>query len=274
MSAISPAIAAVQAFPHWVSPCGTVLLVNGDCRSSIGEIAADCAIADPPYGDTSLEWDEIVKGWQVSIRAPQLWCFGSFRCFLEDQAAFNGWSLAQEVVWEKHNGSSFHADRFKRVHELAVHFYRGKWSDLYIDPQVTMDATKRTVRRRQRPPHTGHIEAGHYVSEDGGPRMMRSVLRVRSCHGYAVHPTQKPIDIILPLIRYSCPVGGVVLDLFSGSGTVPAACLQAERHCIAFEIDPTYYAIARDRISAALGMEVARPDGTVQKRLWTPKVTP
>ena len=34
------------------------------------------------------------------------------------------WRYAQDIVWEKHNGSGFHADRFKRVHEHAVQFYR------------------------------------------------------------------------------------------------------------------------------------------------------
>jgi site-specific DNA-methyltransferase (adenine-specific) len=70
---------------------------------------------------------------------------------------------------ERHD---FHADRFKRVHELVAQFYRADvpWSAVYNDVQTSPDATARTVRRKMRPPHTGHIDAGHYVSEDGGPR--------------------------------------------------------------------------------------------------------
>ena len=41
-----------------------------------------------------------------------------------ERFAENGWKYAQDIVWEKHNGSGFHADRFKRVHEHAVQFYR------------------------------------------------------------------------------------------------------------------------------------------------------
>ncbi len=40
-----------------------------------------------------------------------LWVFGSLRCFMATAAAFRdaGWKYAQEIVWEKQNGSSFHA---------------------------------------------------------------------------------------------------------------------------------------------------------------------
>ena len=65
--------------------------------------------------------------------------------------------------------------------------------------------------------HMGHIEAGSYTSEDGGPRLMRSVIEENNCHGCAVHPTQKPVNLLMPLIKYSCPPGGTVLDLFAGS---------------------------------------------------------
>jgi site-specific DNA-methyltransferase (adenine-specific) len=82
----------------------------------------------------------------------------------------------------------------------------------------------------------GHIEAGHYVSQDGGPRLMRSVLAVRSCHGYAEHPTQKPIDLLTPLIEYSCPPGGLVLDPFMGSGSTLVAARQSGRRAIGIEI--------------------------------------
>ena len=126
------------------------------------------------------------------------------------------WRQAQEIVWEKHNGSNFHADRFKRVHELVVQLYKRSTpcEEVYKRPVYTNDATARAVRRKRRPTHTGHIEAASYKSEDGGPRLMTSVLYERSCHGYADHPTQKPIGILRTLLEYSCPEKGMVLDLF------------------------------------------------------------
>lgn len=219
-------------------------IYHGDCRDiipTLGVQVADMVLADPPYGETSLRWDKRVNGWLSlageSLKSSgSLWCFGSTRMFLElGMAEFCGWKFAQDVVWEKHNGSSFHADRFKRVHENALHFYRGEWAMIYKNPIKTFDATKRTVRRKQRPPHMGNIDGGQYVSMDGGPRLMRSVIAVRSCHGYAVHETQKPVGIVLPLVEYSCPVGGTVLDPMMGSGTTLEVCQSSGRYAIGIE---------------------------------------
>jgi site-specific DNA-methyltransferase (adenine-specific) len=239
-------------------------ILIGDCRELMLHAGPfdpgpfDCIIADPPYGDTSLDWDKQVKGWQEVARARlkptgSMWVFGSLRYFMSDGPAFeaSGFRYAQEIVWEKHNGSSFHADRFKRVHELAVQFYRADsaWADVYNEVQKTNDATARTVRRKKRPPHTGHIEAGHYVSEDGGPRIMRSVIYARSCHGRAIHPTEKPVDLLEILIRTSCPPGGWVSDFFAGSGAAGDAAIYTGRNYIGTEINEEYAAAARKRLA-------------------------
>lgn len=196
-----------------------------DLLSSLDLSTVTAVVTDPPYGETSLDWDRWPPGWPGVLaaalggRAVSLWCFGSMRMLLEHHAEFVDWSFAQDIVWEKHNGSGFHADRFKRVHEFATHWYRGAWADVVKVPQFTKDATARQVRRKGRPAHLGQIESSVYESEDGGPRLQRSVMRVRSCHGSAVNPTQKPIGIVEPLIRYSSAGGGLVLDPFCGSGT-------------------------------------------------------
>lgn len=230
-----------------------VTLYHGDCRDTMPRLpAGDVVVTDPPYGDTSLGWDRRIEGWVSLVRAPQVWVFSSLRALLRvaDDFTDDGWRLAQEVVWEKHNGSGFHADRFRRVHEFAVHFYRGKWSDLYREVQTTPDATKRARRTKTRPPHTGHIEMTPYVSEDGGPRLMRSVLRIRSEHGRAIHPTQKPLGILDPLIRFSCPPDGLVVDPFAGSASTLVAARAAGRRAIGIEIDDAYCEAAVRRLEA------------------------
>lgn len=207
----------------------------GDCREVLPTLPAgfaDCCIADPPYGDTSLDWDHICEGWIPHVARAlkpdaSIWVFGSMRFFGEElvfaEMKANGFAYSQDVVWEKQNGTGFQNDRFRRIHEHAVMFYRGRWNSVYHSVQYTNDVRARVVRRKQRPTHTGNSEAGHYVSEDGGPRLMRSVLAVRNEHGRAVHPTQKPVGLVLPILRYSCPPGGVVLDPFAGSGSTGAA---------------------------------------------------
>lgn len=229
-------------------------MYHGDCREVMEHLEpVQVVITDPPYGDTSLRWDRQVYGWMdwvedLLIPSGSVWVFGSFRFFFGNSSEFKQWKFAQDVVWEKHNGSSFHADRFKRVHEHAVQFYQGSWGQIYKNPVKTLDAVDRAVRRKKRPTHMGHIEAGSYVSHDGGPRLMRSVIYARSCHGNAEHPTQKPVEVIDPLLGYSCPPDGIVLDPFAGSGSTLAAARALGLTAIGIEIDERYCEIAAKRL--------------------------
>src|SRR6266496_5990747 len=126
-----------------------VTLYHGDCREVIPTLGltADCIVADPPYGETSLAWDRWPNGWPtVAAQATQsMWCFGSLRMFLDRRDEFVEWKLSQDVVWEKHNGSSLHGDRFRRVHEHGPHWYRGDWAAIYHEPPLEV-----TGRRAQR----------------------------------------------------------------------------------------------------------------------------
>lgn len=250
----------------------SVRILVGDCRAAMpSEGPFDMVLADPPYGDTSLSWDRKVEGWLTPAAASlkptgSLWVFGSLRFLMHLGADFKaaGLRYAQDIVWEKHNGSSFHADRFKRVHEHVVQFYRADspWAAVYNDPRFTNDATKRTVRRKAtRAAHTGHIEAGTpYVSEDGGPRLMRSVLQIRSAHGRAIHPTEKPCELLEILVRTSCPSGGLVGDWFAGSGAGGEACMMSGRLYVGAEIDSDMAAKAQARLASILPFTANQTD--------------
>lgn len=219
----------------------SVRLYYGRCEDvlpSLG-LTVDLILTDPPYGETSLTWDRWPKGWPAFAAdyARSMWCFGSMRMFLNqrDEFDFATWRLSQDVVWEKHNGSGFHADRFRRVHEHALHWYRGDWSTIRHEAQTTPDATARTVRSKRRPTHTGHIERTPYVSLDGGPRLMTSVLYAPSMHGNAINETEKPVSILEPLIAYGCPPDGTVLDLFAGSSSTLVAARNIGRKAVGIE---------------------------------------
>jgi site-specific DNA-methyltransferase (adenine-specific) len=85
--------------------------------------------------------------------------------------------------------------------------------------------------------------------------MERSVIYARSCHGSAVHPTQKPVEILLPLIEYSCPPGGVVLDPFGGSFSTGVACHLSGRRFIGIESDPERFDIGCSNLADSLRQE-------------------
>ncbi len=234
-------------------------IYHGDCREVMPGLArgVDVVVTDPPYGETSLAWDVPVHDWLALIRglllpSGSLWCFGSLRMFMAASHEFAAWNLAQDVIWEKQNGSGFHADRFRRVHEHVVQFYLGRWDEVYHQPVQTFDASRRVIRRQKaRPPHMGpgKLEGTRYQSEDGGPRLMRSVIAITSCHGYAQHPTQKPLGIIAPLLEYSCPPGGAVLDCFMGSGSTLVAARKMGLTGVGVDLDERCCEMAANRLA-------------------------
>jgi site-specific DNA-methyltransferase (adenine-specific) len=232
-----------------------VQLYAGDYHDGM-QLLADArptaVITDPPYGETNLKWDRWVEGWlaDAAMVSDALWCFGSFRMFHEHADEFRAWKYSQEVIWEKHNGSGMLNDRFRRVHELAVLWYQGAWSKLHHETPTTNDAVKRTMHRSHKPAHLhGETKAIAFNSERGGPRLMRSVIQARNEHHRAIHPTQKPLGIVAPLIEYSVPRGGLVADLFGGSATTALAARQAGRRAIVFEGDVKMADAAARRLS-------------------------
>jgi len=223
----------------------TVRIITGDCRDvmkSLTTASVDLVLSDTPYGVTACAWDKCVDGWldelpRIMKPSASLWCFGSMRFFMERSSDFAKWKYAQDLIWEKHNGSNGFADRFRRVHEHVVQFYRGKWRDVYKNPVHSDDATARCVRRKQKAQHWSKIEPGNFISVDGGPRLMRSVICARSMHGRAIHPTQKPEALLAPIIEYSCPQGWVILDCFGGSGSTGVVAESMGRNAILIEKD-------------------------------------
>ena len=129
---------------------GSIALWHGYMREIIADerITADLVVADPPYGETSLQWDRWPVGWleAASPASSALWCFGSLRTFGMHWPEFlnASWTYSQDVIWEKHNGSGFHADRFRRVHEHATFWYRGLWRDIHHEVPTTLDAMAKT----------------------------------------------------------------------------------------------------------------------------------
>jgi site-specific DNA-methyltransferase (adenine-specific) len=252
--------------PYWESADGQIRLYHGDMRDVLPalNLTADLILADPPYQSTSLPWDRWPDGWPtiVATTTRSMWCFGSMRMFLDRRDEFADWKLSQDVVWEKHNGAGFAADRFKGVHETATHWYRGNWARVHHNVPTEKSGRRgggegglrATATARE---HTGRITATTWDGSNG-VRLLRSVLKVRSMHGRALHPTEKPLGILDPLIRYACPEGGLVVDPFAGSGSTLDAARQSGRRATGIEADERYCEAAARRLAAdVLPLEVA-----------------
>ncbi|MNC57981.1 Modification methylase DpnIIB [compost metagenome] len=65
-----------------------------------------------------------------------------------------------------------------------------------------------------------------------------------------IHPTEKPIEIMKRLIENSSKEEEYVVDLFAGSGVVPEAAETLNRRWDAFEVDPGWYEISKERLQS------------------------
>jgi site-specific DNA-methyltransferase (adenine-specific) len=70
-----------------------------------------------------------------------------------------------------------------------------------------------------------------------------------SYSGNKLHPTQKPLSVLTPLIEAFCPRGGVVLDPFAGSGSTLIAARSVGRQYLGIELDPQFHEVASKRIA-------------------------
>ncbi len=70
-------------------------------------------------------------------------------------------------------------------------------------------------------------------------------------HTQQQHQNQKPLKLIKYLMLKSSSRGDTVLDAFMGSGTTGVACKELHRNFIGYELDKTYFNIARKRIDEA-----------------------
>lgn len=99
-----------------------------------------------------------------------------------------------------------------------------------------------------------HQHEQAYLLTKGSPLQPESPLSdVRSWTytGNRLHPTQKPVDELRPLIRQFCPKGGLVLDPFCGSGSTLAAAVQDGRDFLGIELDYRYWRISTRRLTSS-----------------------
>jgi adenine-specific DNA-methyltransferase len=63
-----------------------------------------------------------------------------------------------------------------------------------------------------------------------------------------LHPTQKPLTVLRPLIDAFSRPGDTVLDPFCGSGSTLVAARERGRHAIGIELDPVHHRTAARRL--------------------------
>lgn len=146
--------------------------------------------------------------------------------------------------------------RAMRPHSVCVSFYGWNAADRFH--QAWQAAGLRPIGHIVWPkPYTsrsGFLEARHeqaYVLAKGNPRKPHRRLQdvqKWTYTGNQLHPTQKAVEILEPLIETFSDPGQLVLDPFMGSGSTGLAALKTGRRFTGIEIDAVHYNTARNRM--------------------------
>ena len=90
-----------------------------------------------------------------------------------------------------------------------------------------------------------------------------------------VHPTQKPVKLIMKILQDYSKRGDLVCDPFLGSGTTAVACLKTNRNYVGIEKEPRFYEAAIKRIEKAMNKTLDdflwKDDGIKMKVQRTPQ---
>jgi site-specific DNA-methyltransferase (adenine-specific) len=202
-------------------------IIHGDCVHVMHTMPAesvDLIVTDPPYlvnyrsrdgrqvpGDGNNQWLRPAFAEMFRVLRPDAFC-----------VSFYGWNTADQFLTT--------------------------WREVGFQPVGHLVFTKSYSSKQ------GYTQARHecaYLLTKGRPRRplrpLPDVLPWRYT-GNRLHPTQKPLEAIRPLIDAYSHAGDIVLDPFAGSGTTAAAARQLHRSYVGIELDHTYWQNACQRL--------------------------
>ena len=157
-----------------------------------------------------------------------------------------GLLLRGEVVWVKGKGATG-STAWGSFQSAANPVLRDLSERLVIASKGRFDrAVGRPERTKRGLPHENTITKEEFMEAtlDVWHIAPESAKRVG-------HPAPFPVDLPGRCIRLFTYVDDVVLDPFMGSGTTAVAAVQNGRHFLGAETDPSYVALAEQRIAAA-----------------------
>ncbi|MBV9825328.1 MAG: DNA methylase [Alphaproteobacteria bacterium] len=217
--------ACATSLPFTATPRNTIL--HGDCLDILPGLPAqsvDFVLTDPPYvsrycdrkGRTipndRFKWLRPGFADLHRVLKPDSFC-----------VCFYGWAHIDKFA------AAWNAAGFRPVGHLAF-------------PKRYTSAT-RFLR---------YQHEGAYLLAKGDPPEPRhpfgDVIEWTDYTGNRLHPSQKPITMLLPLIDNFSTPGGLVLDPFAGSGSSLLAAKMLGRAWLGIELDADYQAVANRRL--------------------------
>lgn len=171
-----------------------------------------------------------------------------------------GWILRQDIIWHKPNAMPESVkDRCVKSHEYVFLFSK---SERYIfdfesvkeDLVEGSDVAYRNKLRKGKKYDQKEAYVTNFpASFDECKRRRRSVWSVTTKPYAGQHCAPYPPDLIEPCILAGCPIGGVVLDPFGGSGTTAGVALKHGRNAVLCELNTDYTKLMDGRIASIAG---------------------
>ncbi|MFA5728192.1 MAG: site-specific DNA-methyltransferase [Candidatus Neomarinimicrobiota bacterium] len=249
---------------------------NGNCFDLLPRLepaSVDLIFSDPPY-EKSLR--DIYAGWNDGMDWPIL--AAEFDRVLKPSgqlALFCDWSTGQMIttalrdrfkfrfiwIWQKPCGQPINKKMpLSEIELIAVYSKRkSRMKDLtfnWRDIAERGEPYRRTFDRQNNTRKT----IKPYVSESNGIRYPKQILNYPSkCNlpesERTDHPTQKAVGLCGYVIKALSNPGDLILDPFTGSGSVPLACHRLGRNWIAFEKNAHYFKIASERLRSEMAQK-------------------
>jgi DNA modification methylase len=173
----------------------------------------------------------------------------------------DGWYLRQDIIWHKPNPMPESVtDRCTKAHEYL--FLLTKQPRYYFDNEAIKTEVKQDWGERDRTDGKYHNEGSGLQPHSGLDKSYsrankRSVWTITTKPFKGAHFAVMPDALVEPCVSAGSKPGDLVLDPFTGSGTVGMVACGLGRRFVGCELNPDYAEIARDRIGPLLTEVVA-----------------
>jgi DNA modification methylase len=172
----------------------------------------------------------------------------------------DGWILRSDIIWSKPSCMPESVtDRPTRAHEYV--FLLTKSPRYWYDAEAIREKSswnrvnnpdwqhqRAETNAKKHPTNRNGKSAGftEWSTDDG--RNARTVWQISTEPTPFAHFATMPQKLVRRCIVAGCPVGGVVLDPFSGSGTTALVARAEGRQYVGIELNPEYVALANKRL--------------------------
>ncbi|MHC4647255.1 MAG: DNA-methyltransferase [Planctomycetota bacterium] len=214
----------------------------------------DALVTDPPYssgGATRGDRTSTTLSKYVQNDSSAQQTLSDFEGDNRDQRSFLTWcSLWLMAAWQRcRPGATLHVfSDWRQLPSMSDAIQCGGWIWRGIVPWNKSEGTRPQLgRHRAQCEYTLFGTKGPHVPYIGAPALPGFYECVISRE--RTHIAEKPVKLIREMLK-AVPPGGLVLDLFAGSGAHLEACLLEGRRVVGVELVPSIANLAADRCRA------------------------